>query len=286
MKVLVTGVSGFIAGILARELHRQEGIEVIGLSRSRVSDVRFSDMRVINCDLQKEIALEDEVDYIVHCAAIQNSKDMSAKDFIESNLEMITNIALYGKKVGVKGLFFTSSIDLYGDVKTDIVTENTDRINPSLYGISKYLCELLLQEYQTYFPVVALRLCGVVGPGAVNGWVASALMKAKRGEPIGIVNADRLFNNILHTDDICRFIQELINNGFTGFTAFPLASKQPLTIKNMVSEMIMETGSHSEIVDYGVTNNSFMISNDFAINHFDFKPSDVLANLKKFVREN
>jgi UDP-glucose 4-epimerase len=197
---------------------------------------------------------------------------------------MTENIARYGKKAGIKGLIFASSISLHGDIRVDIVDETTDRINPTPYGLSKHLCELVLQDYQALFPVIALRLCGVLGHGAKNAWLSRVLEKARQGEAIGIVNADRAFNNIVHKDDLLVFLLQLMAHGFSGFHAFPIASHDSLSVKSVVAEIIAATHSSSEIVDCGITDNSFTISNEYAMKEFRYEPSDVTANLKKYVQ--
>jgi nucleoside-diphosphate-sugar epimerase len=177
---------------------------------------------------------------------------------------------------------FTSSISLHGDIPGDTVDENTGRINTNHYGLSKYLCELVLQEYQNFFPVAALRLCGVVGPNAKNVWLSKVLSNARRGEPISIVNRDRAFNNIVHIDDLLDFLLRLMECGFSGFHAFPMASSAPRSIRDVVTEIIEATHSSSEIIDNGTTENSFVISNEYAMREFGYEPSTVSANLKKY----
>jgi nucleoside-diphosphate-sugar epimerase len=282
VRVLITGASGFVGRALVKGLRQQGEHDVIAFSRILPPDYQQLDVKWVQGDLQNEIQLNERVDYIVHCAAIQNFKDLPVRDFIDANLAMTENVARYGKKIGVKGLFFTSTVSLHGEIRENVVDEKTDSINPSLYGLSKHLCELLLQEYQEYFPVIAIRLCGVIGSGAKNVWLASVLSKAQDGEPVSIVNPDCPFNNIVHTDDLVNFLPLLMADGFAGFHAFPIASSNPLSIKNVVTEIIKSSNSNSEIIDSGVTDNSFIISNDYAMREFGYEPSDVVTNLRKF----
>jgi nucleoside-diphosphate-sugar epimerase len=286
MKVLITGASGFVGGALADGLYRNHGCEVVALSRNPDSNVHSDGIHRVIHDLTKPLLLDGSIDYIVHCANVQNFRQMSSRDFIGVNLEMTKNIAEYGKNAGVKGIIFASSIGLHGEIREGVVDEHTDRINPSLYGISKFLCEQLLREYQEFFPEVALRLCGVVGRGDASCWPARVLIKARRGERIDIINAHRKFNNIVHTDDLTSLIHALMSRGFSGFNAFPLASLLPMSIRDVVSEIITAAGSRSEICDRGVTRNSFIISNDCAMSRFGYAPNSVIMNLRKYVSEN
>jgi nucleoside-diphosphate-sugar epimerase len=249
---------------------------------NKIPDLKVTGIRIQQCDLRDGVNLVEPVDYIVHCAAVQECAGSSDKKFIDANLAITENVAQYARQVGVKGVIFASSISYYGNVECRVVDENTDRINPSLYGVSKYLCELVLQEYKEYFPVVALRLCGVVGRGSMNNWLSRVRLLAERDEDIPIVNSVMPFNNVLHTDDLLSFMSLLIENGFSGFNAFPIASCEPITIQETVNEVVKGLNSRSKIIDKGSNGNSFIISSEFASRHFGYIPSLVRDNLQKF----
>jgi len=286
MKILITGASGFIGGNIAKRLLQSGGNDIIGMTSSPVIGLKPSGITWVHGDLLQEVTLDKGVDFIVHCAALQDFNAMPSRTFIDANLAMTENIARYAKRAGIKGLVFASSISLHGDVVGEVVDEHTGRINPTLYGLSKHLCEILLREYQEYFSTVSLRLCGVVGPGAKNMWLSRVLARAERGDAIEIVNEDSLFNNLLHTDDLSDFLRTLMENGMSGFNAFPLASSNPMTIRDVVATIIEASSSSSRIIDKGNAGNSFTISSSFANEHFHFQPKDVATNLMKFVAEN
>lgn len=285
MRILVTGAGGFIGRILAEGLYEAGECDVIGLCRSPVQDVPASGVIRINNDLTREITLADEVDYIVHCAAVHTPAGMPAKEFIEINLAMMENVLHYARRARVMGIVFTSSIDVHGEVRSGLLDERTDRINPSVYGVSKHLCELMLRDCQASVSSVSLRLCGVIGPGAKNCWMAKVLASALNGETIAIVNEGAPFNNVVHTDDILCFLRKLFAKGFSGFNAFPIASQSPLSIREVVTEMVRSAASASRIINKGLSTNSFTISNDFAMRYFNYEPAAVMENLKKYVTE-
>lgn len=286
MKILVTGANGFIGREIIKGLLQVGKYDIIGQARTKSIIQEVSGVRYFRCNLAEEFNLNEPVDYIVHCAAIQDSYNISIKEFILSTLAITENIAKYAKNVGVSGVIFTSSLSIHGEIRDDVVNEKTAVINPTVYGISKQLSEQILSEYSESFPVVSLRLCGVVGSGAKKVWLTRVLSSALRGEDIHIVNAERQFNNLLHTDDILKLIVSLIGKGFTGFNAFPIGSSSPLSIRTVVELVVSGVASSSRIIDDGTSNNSFVISNDYAINSFMYEPLGVAENLNKFVLGN
>jgi UDP-glucose 4-epimerase len=285
MKILVTGAGGFIGGAIVRALSLKSDHEIVATCLTKIPEISFPKTMWIQCDVVEGIPYEGDIDYIVHCAALRFFQGMPLRKFIDANLAMMENVLYFGRLAGAKGLIFTSSIDLYGEVKSDIVDEKTDSINPSVYGLSKYLCERLLQEYVSAnsFSAIALRLCGVIGGGAKDVWLSRVLNRASRGEAIEIVNADHKFNNIVHQDDLIDFISLLMLHGFTGFNAFPIASALPLSVRNVVAEIIMLLNSSSQIIENSEGGSPFMISNSMAVDNFCYAPSDVITSLRKYV---
>jgi nucleoside-diphosphate-sugar epimerase len=282
MKILVTGAGGFIGGTLAQGLVANSRHEVIGMYHNKSPDMKTAGLRMFQCDLVDGINLTEHVDYIVHCAAVQNPAGCSVKGYIDANLAITENVAEYAKQTGVKGVVFISSISMHGKIRCAVVDENTDRINPTLYGDSKYLCEAVLRDYAAFFPVVALRLCGVVGRGTRNNWLSRVRALAESGEDIPIYNSDMPFNNILHTDDLLGFLSLLIESGFNGFSAFPVASIEPLSIRDTVDEVVKGVNSSSRIIDKGPNGNSFIISSEYASRHFGYIPTPVRGSLRKY----
>ena len=62
----------------------------------------------------------------------------------------------------------------------------------------------MLKDTADRLPGLALRLPGVVGPGAHRNWLSSVAAKLVRGETIGAFHLDQPFNNAAHVADICR----------------------------------------------------------------------------------
>src|SRR5450631_856096 len=96
-RILVTGTGGFVGGAVARGLHATGEYEVIGISHKIDPELEAHGVRLLQCDLEKGLALDERVDFIIHCAAVQDFEVLQVKDFIEANLAITENIANFGK---------------------------------------------------------------------------------------------------------------------------------------------------------------------------------------------
>ena len=151
MKVLVTGVEGYIGALLAPIL-MERGHEVVGLDCGYYRDGwLYSDQgefpqfpRMINKDLRHitESDLEG-FEAVVHLAELSN--DPLGQNKPENTLKInhvgSVNLATKAKQVGVGRFVYTSSCSVYGVGKGDFLTEESD-VNPqTAYAECKVLVE-------------------------------------------------------------------------------------------------------------------------------------------------
>lgn len=145
-------------------------------------------------------------------------------------------------------MVYLSTISIYGKIESPVLREDTPLNHPGLYGISKYMAELVLRESANNIPAVSLRLPGVVGKNYFLPWFGRMLLNILHGKNIEIYHHDFLFNNIVATTDIYECIIHLIDTFRRGFEAVNLASETPVTVQKAVELLITETESPSKII--------------------------------------
>lgn len=277
MKILLTGVGGFIGSYLAQKWQDQDN-ELICVCRNRKPGGLKA--KVIYSDLSKGLQFNESVDVIVHAAAQSPAPGIMINDFIKSNIDSVNNIVSYAKRMNVKKIIYLSSVSIYGEVSGLVVDEDTAIVNPNIYGMTKYIGEKLLRE-SSDISVIAIRLPGVLGKGASTPWLANVMDKLRKGRKIEIYNHESLFNNIVHVDDLEIFIKHLINMDWKGFVKLTLACTEALTIKEVVCFLRECMNSSSEIELSGIYKNSFTISIDSAVK-MGFNPISVKETLYKY----
>lgn len=261
MKILITGITGFVGSYLA---HAWEGKfdKVIGIARHD-RGLAFKNP-VFYQDLAGDFSLEEPVDAIVHAAAQSPSGGAIEEDYVSSNVKAMRNLIKYALRHKVRKFINLSSISVYGEVSDDILTEDTPISNPDIYGITKYEAERLLGKESEKVPSVSLRLPGIVGRGARSCWVARTAAKMKKGEDISIYNPDSLFNNMVHLKDLESFITHLINSEWGGASAVNLGCNDPVTIRELAENLKSCLNSYSKIRVKKSIRSSFTISCDRA----------------------
>jgi len=203
MKVLITGVTGFVGKELCAELLSQ-GHEILVAVRTKVVAIKNVEMTMvgeINRGTDWSTALRD-VDVVIHLAARVHVMHDTVVDplaeFRKVNVDGTLNLAHQAAKAGVKRFIFISSIKVNGEhTEADKPFKESDVANPQdAYGVSKFEAEqgLLQIAQQTGSDVVIIRPPLVYGAG-VKANFASMMRAVKRGIPLplGAIHNKRSF---------------------------------------------------------------------------------------------
>lgn len=173
MKVFVTGVDGYIGGLLAPLLVRR-GHEVVGLDTGFYRDgwlynygaAKFPPC--LNLDLRK-ITEEDlkGFDAVVHLAELSNDPLGQHNPEITYKINHVGTVELAkkSKKVGVKRFVYTSSCSVYGTGTGEFKTEESDTDPQTAYAKCKLLVErdLTAMAEESFSPTF-LRNATAYGP--------------------------------------------------------------------------------------------------------------------------
>ncbi len=242
MKVLVTGLAGFIGFHLGKRL-LDEGYEVVGydnlndyydvqlkLDRLKELGIEQKDqdwvskndkLKFIKADLlEKDILLtmfqEEKYDYVVHLAAqagVRYSLEAPQK-YIDSNITGFLNILECCRYFPIKHLVFASSSSVYGlNAKIPFSTEDKTDSPISLYAASKKSNELMAHTYSHLFkiPTTGLRFFTVYGPWGRPDMAMHLFTEAiLSGKPIKVFNQGNMSRDFTYIDDIVESISRVI----------------------------------------------------------------------------
>lgn len=296
MNVLLTGATSFIGEHLARDLVKR-GHDVTGTYRTENDSVsrlalllgnqQHGRLRLVKVDLSQEECwrlFPKSADVVVHIAAVSKTEDSGTQDLLDCNINGLCNVIKYSMSAGIRQFVYTSSLSVHGNIEEAEVDEHTPIREPGLYGATKYLGERLL--FDAGLSTVALRLPGVLGLRAHRAWIPTLLSKAVSGEEIRIFNPDARFNNAVHVSDLQTFLGQMIDTGWSGFHAFPVAASGYLSIREVADLVVSETHSRSKISEFHSDRPSFTIRSGYAEKQFLYRPQTIRSMIEQYINES
>ncbi|MDT9013796.1 GDP-mannose 4,6-dehydratase [Novosphingobium sp. APW14] len=236
MRVLVTGVAGFIGFHLARALVAREdsvvGIDnlndyyAVSLKQDRLGalaaeagdrftfhQVDFADMPALDAALAGE-----QIDRVVHLGA-QAGVRYSIENphaYVQSNLVGHVNLLEFARHRQLDHLVYASSSSVYGgNTKLPFAVEDRSDHPVSLYAATKRADELISESYAHLYrlPQTGLRFFTVYGPwGRPDMMLWIFTQKILAGEPIPVFNQGEMWRDFTHIDDIIAGVLASLDN--------------------------------------------------------------------------
>lgn len=213
MKVLVTGVGGFIGAHIARRFV-DAGHDVVGVDdfssgyRKNVPQ----EVSLVIGDLAEATTvatLPRDCELILHLAG-QSSGEVSFDDPIQDlrkNTVSTLNLIRYGIDNRASRFVYASSMSTYGDVPDAPTGETTPCAPLSCYGVGKLTAEGYLRAYSGQLPFIALRMFNVYGPGQDmgnlrQGMVSIFLAQALADGKIHVKGSLDRYRDFIYIDDV------------------------------------------------------------------------------------
>lgn len=233
MKVLVTGISGFI-GTNLRKYLIDSGIRVIGVSRQPGTNL-FS-----YPELFKQTAGDYNV--LIHLAGVaHDTKELFIEqDYIDANMHLTVQVFEAFLKSEAKSFIFSSSVKAAASRVTDVLFEDQMEDIDDPYGKSKRSAELYLlnQKLPMDKKLFILRPCMIHGPG--NKGNLNLLYKlAVSGMPYPLAAFENQ-RSFLSVENLCFVIRELIERTDIPSGIYNVADDSPLSTQQ-VFQTLSET---------------------------------------------
>lgn len=236
MRVLVTGVAGFIGSTLALRLlergdsvigidslndyyqvslkqDRLERIKAAGGNRFAIHQLDFADLAALDGALQGQ-----EFDRIVHLGAqagVRYSLE-NPQAYVSANLAGHVNLLEIARHRRVEHMVYASSSSVYGG-NTNLPFSVEDRVDHpvSLYAATKRADELMSETYAHLFrvPLTGLRFFTVYGPWGrpdMMMWIFTKAILA--GQPIPVFNNGEMYRDFTYIDDIVSGVIACLDN--------------------------------------------------------------------------
>jgi UDP-glucuronate 4-epimerase len=297
MKILITGVAGFIGFHLSQKLLK-EGYQVIGIDNLNdyydpgLKKARLEILGSHNNFCFHKVDLKDkaEVDNIFETYKPTNVINLAAQAgvrysienpyaYVDSNLIGFMNILEACRNYPVKHLLYASSSSVYGGNKVAPFSTNHNVDHPvSLYAATKKSNELMAHTYSHLYgiPTTGLRFFTVYGPwGRPDMAYFSFTRDIIAGKPIKVFNHGKMERDFTYIDDIIEGILRLIDKipeankdwdetkdnistSFAPYKIYNIGNNQPVSLMRFINILEDKIGKVAEKI------------------YMDMQPGDVL----------
>ena len=277
MRILITGVAGFIgSGLALRLLDRGDSVYGIdnmndyysvALKESRLGRIgahpqfRFEKLDISNREGVARLFRENRFDAVMNLAA-QAGVRYSLENphaYVDANLVGFVNLLEGCRQSGVGHFVFASSSSVYGANTRQPFSEHDNVDHPvSLYAASKKANELIAHSYAHLFrlPCTGLRFFTVYGPW---GRPDMALFLFTKGilanTPIRVFNHGRMVRDFTYIDDIIEGVIRVIDHpaqpdsSWSGDNPDPATSNAPYRIFNIGNSRPVELMRYIHILE-------------------------------------
>jgi dTDP-glucose 4,6-dehydratase len=260
MRVLITGVGGFIGSNLARH-HLSQGDSVLGVDNfstgKQVNLENLSDLELIRSGVLESIGkLPKEIDIVYHFASPASPEKYMAMAMNTMEVNTTGTLALlqYSLRVGARFVFASTS-EIYGDpLETPQREDYWGNVNPigprSVYDEAKRFGETLVAHYQRTENVNAgiIRIFNTFGPNMdpFDGRVVSTFIRqALAGDPLTVFGDGTQTRSFCYIDDLVRGIALMGASGSPG--PINLGNPSEINLLELAKIVLDITGSPSQL---------------------------------------
>ena len=244
MKILITGVHGFVGSNLVKALSKEHtvyGLDIINPEREGIKFTFSWD------DLDKE-SMIPEIDAIIHLAGkAHDTKNKSAADvYFKVNTDLTKKIYDYFLKSNrAKKFIFFSTAKAAADKVEGILTEDVVPSPVGPYGESKIAAEKYIQDHlRDDKQVYILRPCMIHGPGNKGNLnLLYGVVKKGIPWPLGAFENRRTFTSIENLNFV---IEGLLTKDVpTGI--YNMGDDEALSTNELIEEICKSLGKKAHI---------------------------------------
>lgn len=254
MKILVTGVAGFIGFHVAKRLLDQDVIVVgidnlndyydVNLKQARLHELKqhakAANFSFIKLDISEQILLQQVfIDHnftqVIHLAAQAGVRYSMTNPhaYVQSNLVGFANILENCRQHQITHLVYASSSSVYGLNSALPFSENVAADHQmSFYGATKRANELMAHSYSSLYnlPTTGLRFFTVYGPWGRPDMALFKFTQAIMAEKaIDVFNNGEHYRDFTYVDDIVTGILKAAAQPATANPYFDAANPDPAT---------------------------------------------------------
>lgn len=244
-RVVITGVNGVIGSAIANLLSDEYEIVGTSIEPENKTGIPMEYYQTDISDRESLKILPNNIDTIVHCAAVINYDNMSTL-LLEANCKGVQNISYYANCTSCSQVVYFSSIPVVGVPQIVPITEKHP-VNPTtVYHLSKLFGEQLLALTLQNINLVIFRIPSPIGRRTPSNKIIPVFVKnALNGKDFLLKGKGMRIQNYIDVRDIARAVKCAIYNGANG--VFNIASDKSYSNRELAELCISLFNSSSKI---------------------------------------
>jgi len=215
MNILVTGLNGFIGSNFKKNIF-SDNLNIIDYNENLIG---------IH---EKKI----KTDFVLHLAAKTSPSYFYKNSYqaYKTNLNSLLSILSFCKKNNCKFIFI-SSCGIYKK-KNNLIKEDDDKNPSNPYNMTKYIGELLCEQFNKDFdiPITILRLFNVYGIGQKKEFIVPYIFNCFKDQKEIHLNKPLDLRDFIFVDDVCHAIIKVIYKQDSSFKVYNVGSGKLLQI--------------------------------------------------------
>ena len=275
MRILITGVAGFIGFHLTKKL-LQKGYEITGIDNindyysqslkiHRLTILKSKNFFFKELDINQIKSMNNEFDLVINLAAqagVRLSEEKKS-NYQYSNIDGFKKVIDYCITNSIGKVIYASSSSVYDDSSSQAFSENTTNLKPkSLYGETKLFNENYAEEFKDKIDLLGLRFFSVYGPlGRPDMAYFSFTESIKNQEMITLHNSGSMARDMTFIDDaidgIINSINFIINpNNEIKNEIFNIGNDSPILTSKLLETLERKLKITAQIQNIEVLNES------------------------------
>lgn len=253
MHILITGGAGFIGShLVSRCLKKNYQVTIVdnlsnSFKKNVPSEANFILQDITENGWTKQIP--SDVTHIAHLAA-QSSGEVSFEDplyDVKTNTVATLELLKWSLDHKIKKFVFTSSMNVYGNVQDEPITEKVAPDPRSFYAVGKIASENYLKIFSDLgLDSVIVRFFNVYGPGQnmenlKQGMVSIYCAYVAKMESVIVKGDEERFRDFLYIDDAVDAIECSLHSDIK-FDKFNVCTGIRTTVKELLQEIFTAFG--------------------------------------------
>jgi UDP-glucuronate 4-epimerase len=258
MKILITGVCGFIGFNLCKKILETTKCKIIGIDSlnnyysiklkekrlsllKKYSNFKFHKININNYNDLKKIFNKNQFNIIYHLAAQAGVRYsvINPEEFIRSNINGFSNILNLNKDFQKKNkIFYASSSSVYGENKKFPIKENYELKPKNIYGLTKKFNEEMADIYSRSYnlKLIGLRFFTVFGEwGRPDMFMMKYLNAFFFRNKFYLNNRGEHHRDFTYIKDVVSIMLKLSKRNISSHEIFNICSNNPLHLKKVIN---------------------------------------------------